>query len=113
MEIWAQEVHPLEVHPQEVHPVEVHPPEVHPPEVHPLLVVAGQKTPGGVSDDLKNQFDDAAIQTNRALAHIRAAQGRPGEEEGEDQSAAPTADDSPGEKVRGTKGSEEWLVPCL
>ena len=111
-------VHPPEVCPPEVHPLEIHPPEVqpsevHPPEVHPLLVVAGQKTPGGVSDDLKNQFDDAAIQTNRALANIRAAQGRPGEEEGEDQSAAPTADDSPGEKVRGKKGSDQWLVPCL
>ena len=64
-------------------------------------VVSGQKTPGGVNDDLKNQFDDAAMQTNQALAHIRAAQGRPGDEEGEDQSAAQTSDDSPGEKVSG------------
>ncbi|XP_076468931.1 inositol 1,4,5-trisphosphate-gated calcium channel ITPR1-like isoform X4 [Babylonia areolata] len=68
-----------------------------------------QKGGGGVNEDLKNQFDDAAMQTNQALANIRAAQGRPLDEEGEDNQVMPAADDSSGEKV--SKDKEVKQLP--
>nr|KAG5704618.1 hypothetical protein BaRGS_031882 [Batillaria attramentaria] len=53
----------------------------------------GQKAIGGVNDDLRQQFDEAALHTNQALSHIRA-QGRGGEEETEDTSVAHQSDEA-------------------
>lgn len=61
------------------------------------FVVAAQRITGGVNDDLKQQFDEAALQTNQALAQIRAAQGRGDDEE--DSHASHACDDVTGEKV--------------
>ncbi|XP_070192864.1 inositol 1,4,5-trisphosphate-gated calcium channel ITPR1-like isoform X2 [Littorina saxatilis] len=69
-----------------------------------------QKPPGNVNDDLKNQFDEAAMHTNQALSHIRAAQGRPGEEEGDDHPTPHASDDSSGDKASKDKDVKQLPI---
>ncbi|PVD24858.1 hypothetical protein C0Q70_15345 [Pomacea canaliculata] len=67
-----------------------------------------QRITGGVNDDLKQQFDEAALQTNQALAQIRAAQGRGDDEE--DSHASHACDDVTGEKVPKEKEGKQLPV---
>lgn len=58
-----------------------------------------QKSPGGVNDDLRSGFDDAAMHTNQAMANVRVAHGRHGEDDGEEGSNTHTPDDAHGDKL--------------